>query len=114
MIKALRDDLADASACLEDLVKRLSTMSREEQVDVAARIKAVAKSCEVIDTYVKDNIYKWRKGREGYVLGEIFKAFLKKVTTTRLDQKALKVEEPEIHTKFCKPSDSFPITFEAR
>ena len=114
MQKLVKTSLLEASDALEHLVKALPKMTREEQIDTAARLKAVAKHCEFIDDEVKKVIKNVRKGKEGHVLGELFKAHLAIVPTTRLDQKALKVEETEIYNKYLREDDQIRITFETR
>jgi len=114
MNKQIVTDLADITDALEHLSRRLPTLSREEKVDVAARMRAVAKHADLIDEYVKGEIKAWRKGKEGYVLGEVFKAWLGLVEATRLDQTKLKVEYPKVHEACLKKSTDTRITFEPR
>jgi predicted phage-related endonuclease len=114
MQKLTKADLEDLALILEDLIKRLPEMKREERIDVCARIRTVAKHCKSIEDTVKDEIKAKCKGKEGYVNGEVFKAKLSLVPTTRLDQKALKEENPKVYSLFAKDTEDQRITFEPR
>ena len=114
MNKALQDDLEDAGLTLESMVKRLDKMSKQEQIDLAARLKGIAKNIEIIDRHVKDNVKEWRKGKMGYVLGDVFKAYLNEFPVTRLNQKKLEVEEPTIFAKYRETAPEVRVTFEPR
>ena len=109
-----KSDLEDLTLLLEDLVKRLPEMKREERIDVAARVRTAAKHLKTIDEVVKDEIKKARKGKEGYVMGETFKAKLSLVTTQRLDQKLFKEEQPAMAAQYTKEGEDQRITFEPR
>jgi hypothetical protein len=109
-----KTDLEDLTLLLEDLVKRLPKMERKERIDVAARLKPAAKHIKTIDDAVKAEIKERLKGKEGTVLGEIFKAILKLVPTKRLDQSAFKEAEPETYEQYVKETDDQRISFEAR
>lgn len=114
MLKAVRIDLEDVCDSLEHLAASLGRLTREEKIDVAARLRSAAKTVELIDKSIKEDISTWRKGKPGYVNGEIFKAKYSVSPVNRLDQKALKEEEPAIHAKFTKANDEVRITFEPR
>lgn len=114
MIASVRRDLENVADDLEHLLSTLPRLTREEKVDVAARIRAVAKSAKQIDDIIKADIKEWRKGKKGTVLGEIFKAVLSLVPTTRLDQKALEAEQPKIFAQYLRTSDQVRVTFEPR
>jgi hypothetical protein len=114
MQKSVKTSLLEASDALEHLVKALPKMTREEQIDTAARLKAVAKHCEFIDDEVKKVIKNVRKGNAGFVLGEIFKAKLALVSTTRFDQKAFKEADFRTYEQYLKEDDETRITFEPR
>ena len=114
MQKSVKTSLLEASDALEMLVRLLPKMPREEQIDVAARLKAVAKNCEIIDDVVKADIKKQRKGKEGFVLGELFKAKLAIVPTTRFDEKRFKEADFRTYEQYLKESDQERITFETR
>jgi hypothetical protein len=107
-------DLEDLALLLEDLVKRLPKMKREERIDVAARVRTAAKHLEAIDKIVKDEVKEVRKGKEGYVNGETWKAKLSLVSVTRLDQKALKEVKPNIWNEFAKDNEDQRVSFEPR
>ena|SRR5438045_5957185 len=114
MNKVTRDALDEAGDCIEHLLKKLPNLTLQEQVDVAARVKAVAKNAAAIDEFVKVEIKARRKGKAGTVVGEIFKAVLSLVPTTRLNQKKFEVEEPTIYARYLETNDVTRITFEAR
>lgn len=109
-----KGDLEDLALLLEDLVKRLPNMSRAERIDVAARVRTAAKHLKTIDETVKDEIKASRKGKEGYVNGEEWKALLTLVPVARLDQKALKESNPKVYSLYVKDSEDQRITFEPR
>ena len=109
-----KTDLEDLTLLLEDLVKRLPDMKREERIDVAARVRGAAKHLKTIDETVKTEIKAARKGKEGYVFGENWKAKLTLVPVARLDQKALKEGSPDVYDKYVKDTEDQRITFEGR
>ena len=81
---------------MEHLVRNLPKLTREERVDVAARTRAIAKHCDELDKAVKAEIKEARKGKEGYVKGEQFKAKLTLVPVHRFDQSTFKQERAEL------------------
>jgi predicted phage-related endonuclease len=107
-------DLRDLTEIMEGFAKDYSKMTIEEQIDLAAHLRAVVKTCDVIDKKVKTMIKEKRGGKAGTVMGNLFKAVLKIVPTARLDQKGLKEEEPETYEAFLKTSDDQHVTFELR
>ena len=109
-----KTDLEDLTLILEELVKRLPDMKREERIDVCARVRTAGKHIKTIDETVKDEIKASRKGKEGYVNGEQWKAKLSLVPVTRLDQKAFKEAKPELYVKFSNTAEDQRITFEPR
>lgn len=114
MIVSVKHDLEDVSDAMEHLKAQLPRLTREESVDVAARVRAIAKTAEEIDKAIKAVIKTWRKGKEGTVLGEVFKAVLKLIPTTRFNSKALEAAEPKVYAKYLETDDVTRITFEAR
>ena len=114
MLRAAKIDLADTADALEHLLKLVPKMTREEKVDVAARVRAVHKHAEAIDSLIKGEIKEWRKGKPGTVKGEQWQAILSVVATTRLDGAWLKLERPDIHTAYSKTTDVERITFAPR
>ena len=114
MNTGLKNDLSDATDCMESLAKRFAKLTLAEKIDLGARIKAIAKHCKDMDEAIKDEVKAKRKGKEGYVNGELFKAYLSLVPSSRLDQQKLKVEYPEIHAKCLKEGHDQRITFEPR
>lgn len=109
-----KTDLEDLSLLLEDLVKRLPDMKRGERIDVAARVRTVRKHIESIEETVKAEIKASRRGKEGYVMGEVFKAKLTLVPVNRLDQKALKEGNPRVYNEYVKETQDQRITWEPR
>lgn len=116
MKKSIANDLNDLTIILESLHEKLDkgTISEAELIDVAARLKPIAKHCNVIDEACKAYVKDKRKGIEGTVMGELFKAVLKIVPTKRLDQKALKENEPKIHAEYNMDVEDERVTYELR
>ena len=114
MNKALERDMMDASDATEHLLKRLPEMSMDEKIDVAARLRAIAKNCESIDKLIKDEITQKLKGKPGTVMGDVFKASLAMIPTTRFDQTAFKGAHPDLYDKWTVTKDQQRITFEPR
>lgn len=119
MNTATKNDLEDMAFILEGLVKRLPKLKLQDQIDVGARIRAVAKHAETIKDYVKDEISKKAKdkaevGKPYHVKGEAWAAVVSLVPTTRLDQTMLKVEYPDIHAECSKSKPEQRINFEPR
>lgn len=114
MHKMIDADLTDAVDALEHLIKRLHKQPLETKVDVGARIRGLAKSIEVVDKEIKDEVKEILKQKEGEVTGELFKAILKLVPTTRLDQKLLKAEHPEVYQACLDETEVLRVTYEPR
>ena len=114
MNKAIERDLVDACDALEHLIKKLDGLPLADRIDAAARLKAVVKNAEAIDSEVKDAIKKQTKGKEGTVLGDVFKAVVSMVESKRFNQTAFKTAEPDLYEQYVQASTSPRITFEAR
>jgi len=114
MITSVKNDLSDASESLEHLLKKYADLTIAEKVDVGARVNAIKKNADKLVELVKDDVKAKRKGKEGAVNGEIFKSALTLVPTTRLDQKLLKEERPEVHAEYNREVVDTRITFEPR
>jgi len=114
MKKAQLDDLLELTDILEGFRTKLETMTEADQIDLAARLKPVAKSCELIDDFVKDGIKERLKHKEGVRQGNLFKAVLKLVKVSRLDQKALKEQKPALAAQFTNEGTDERISFELR
>jgi len=112
--KQVERDLSDLTIIMEDFVANLPKLTEPEKIDLAARIKPVAKACESIDKHVKDLIKEKLKHKEGTRLGVLFKAMLKLVPTHRLNQKALKENEPEVFDEYNEDVTDERVTFELR
>lgn len=106
--------MVDALDAIESLRDRLETMSKQEKIDVAARLRAAHKTIEELDESIKDDIKLWLKGAAGTVNGEIFKAILSINPTKRLNQKLLKELQPKIHAKYYEDVDQTTINFKPR
>ena len=114
MLKALRLDLDDLYACIDDLQARLPRMLMSEKVDVAARLGSAKKSIEAMDELIKTEIKDKLKHRAGTLPGENFQAELALVPTTRLDTKALKEGEPETYEAYCKRMEVERVNFKPK
>lgn len=114
MKKQVELDLQDAAAILESLKAGVAGLSRQERIDLAARVCGIAKSAVEIADSIKSDIKVWRRGRKGYVVGEIFKAFLNVFPVQRLDQQKLKVDYPRIYNACLVSEDQQRVTFEPR
>jgi len=107
-------DLADIQDAIESLHKNLGKLPLKAKVDVAARLRAVVKTATAMDEMVKAEIKASLKDKPGFVAGEIFKAALALIPTTRLNQKALELDYPKIYAKYLETKDQARITFEVR
>lgn len=114
MNKKIAIDLVDASEATEHLLKQLPDLSLEDQVDIAARIRAVVKNCEAIDRAIKDGIKKKLKNKDGTVLGDIFKANLAYTEVSRFDTTGFKEAHREQYEKWCVVKSEGRVTFEPR
>lgn len=114
MLKAAKTDLEDLCDAMEHLKAELPRLTLSECVDVAARLRAARKIAEQIDEFIKDSITKKLKHKAGEVRGEVFKANLTLIPTTRLDQRELKEENPDIYERYCHTTTQERITFEPR
>jgi len=114
MNKNVKLDLADLQFSMEDLAANLPNLTMKHKVDVAARLRAVAKACDAIDKAIKDEIKTIRNGEPGTVVGDMFKANLTIVPTTRLDQQKLQVDFPRVYAKCLVKTDVVRISFEPR
>lgn len=114
MNEAIKIDLADMLDAVEHLSKQLPGMAMKAKVDVAARIKAIAKTIEAMDKSIKEDIKSKLGEKDGEVVGEIFKAKLAYNPVTRFDTKAFKEEKPKVYDAFCNTNDEGRVTFEVR
>lgn len=107
-------DLEDLKLIMEGFVAKFSKMPEADKVDLAARLKPIEKSCLAIDKEMKAYVKTKLKHKEGTLLGTLFKAVLKLVPTKRLNQSALKENEPEIHEEYNEDVTDERVTFELR
>ena len=114
MNKAVRIDLEDAAGAIEHLLQVLPEMSIKDKIDACARLRGAAKSLDAFDKAVKDEIKAELRHKDGMLLGSLFKAILKNVQVTRLNQTKLKDERPNLYAMFSETKDESRITFEAR
>lgn len=114
MKPALKRDLVDLSDILENFASKLATLTEADLIDLAARLKPVAKHCKVIDDHVKAMVKDKLDGVEGTRLGGEFKAVMKLVPTTRLNQKLLKEEQPKVHARYNENVVDERVSFELR
>lgn len=114
MKKAVELDLVDLSDIFEGFVKKFDKMTLTERIDLAARIKPVAKVCKDLDDRVKEEIKSIRNGVEGEVLGGMFKAKLTIVPVDRLQQKKLQEEKPKIYAQYLRHDEDERVTYHLR
>jgi hypothetical protein len=114
MNKRLETNLLEVGDVLETFVLKLENMTEEDMIDIAARLKPVAKACKTIDESVKTIVKTKLKHKEGTRYGGLFKAVLKLVATKRLDQSQLKENEPEIYEEYLVEATDERVTFELR
>lgn len=114
MKKALDLDLSDVSTILESFVAKLDKQSEADLIDIAARLKPVAKHIEAIDKHVKALVKEKLHEKEGTRLGGMFKAVLKLVPTSRFQAAAFKEAKPAVYESYCEEKDEIRITFEVR
>jgi predicted phage-related endonuclease len=114
MQKWIDTDLKDISDALEDLKAVLPKLSIEDKIDLAARIGSARKSCEEIDEVVKTEVKRLRKGKVGYVVGELWKAFVNIFPQAHIDSAKLKLEYPAVYQKCLKQIQIQRVTYEAR
>jgi len=109
-----RELLKGISLSLEKLRAIVPKLNLQATVDVGARISAIERITEAMDKAIRDEVESFRRKKPGEVLGSEFKAHLSYCTVARLDQKALKEEEPEIHAEYCKTSKERRIRYVIR
>ena len=114
MNKLTERDLTNIRSILEDLVPQAESMSLPDLVDLAARLKPVAKACKAIDDKAKKEIGLDLDGKPGTVLGGMFKAILNQFPVTRLNQARLETERPRIWASYRETNDEQRITYEVR
>lgn len=107
------DQMADA---IDNLLANFSKMKLADKIDTAAKLKAIAKILEEIDTKVKDLIKAKRKPDEleWEVLGRFFKAKGAVVACERLDQKRLKEHYHDIYKDCLTPGKQDRILYQVR
>lgn len=114
MLKSIKQDLEDACDAFDHLRANFERLTREEQVDVGARLRAAAKAIEAMDDQIKTNIKAWRKNKPGIINGENFKAVLAAIDVNRLDQKAFKIGSPTVYAQYLRADTDLRITFEPK
>lgn len=114
MKKQMELDLADLSEILEGFIKKLDKLSQPELIDLAARLKPIAKHCETIDGHVKEAIKIKLAHMAGELLGTAFVAKLTIIPVARLDVTRLKEEKPTIYNSFLQTNDEQRVTFHLR
>lgn len=107
-------DLKDMAEAMESLQIMFSGLPQALKVDVAAWLHPLIKKAELIDKMVKEEVKAALKDEPGTVNGQMFKAVVKHVQTSRLDQKGLKEAYPKVHAKFYNQIDEPRVTFEVR
>lgn len=107
-------DFKDITEILEKYKSNLDALPEAKLIDLAARLKPVAKHCETIDTYVKDMVKDRLNRSPGSRKGNLFQAILKLVPYSRLMQKELKEAHPRIAANFTDEGTEPRITYELR
>lgn len=110
----LNINLEDLTEIMEYLVKELPTFSFRQRIDVAARLRTVAKHVKSMDELIKEEIKINLKNRPGSAIGEMFTANVTYNPVTRLDQEWLKQDKPKIHADFCVTKNESHVCFEPR
>lgn len=114
MKRSIEQALVDASDALEHLLDNLSSLSLQERIDIAARLKTVADGCSSVDEAVKGEVKKRLKGRAGEVRGVSFKAVVSVVPTECFLSKTLKENDPETYDHYVVTNDVVRATFRPR
>lgn len=114
MNKATTVDLADLTLILEGFNKGKEKMSESDLIDLTARLKPGFKAIEEILDFTKDKVKVKLNHKEGTRNGTLFKAVLTLVKVDRLDQKALKDEEPDTHAAYVRTDTDERVTFVVR
>jgi len=97
---AYEKDLLDACDAMESILAQLDSLKLNAKIDIGARVKAVMKNAEKIDTKIKDEIKTHLAEKPGVVLGEVFKAELKLIDKEFFDQKTFKDERPKLFEEY--------------
>jgi hypothetical protein len=107
-------DLLEVGDILESFTKKLDKYSETDLIDLAARLKPIAKHCETIDEYAKEHV-KEKLGKEaGTVKGKLFVAVRTFITKSYFMQKLFKEEQPKLADKYTEDRQESRITFELR
>lgn len=114
MRKESKEAITNAGAAIEELLGDLDTMSLADKVDLAAWLQPICKNLKAIDAQVKEAVCEHTKHKDGTVFGRAFKAVMKVIMSSRLDQKRFKEERPKLYEQFCKDCESERVTFELR
>ncbi len=114
MKSQVKVDLEDLLSAMESLQMMLGGMPQAVKVDVAARLRSLVKTADLIDAMIKEELKSQLKGKPGVVVGELFKANVAYVATTRLNQKKLELEQPKVYAKYLETKDQARVTFEVR
>lgn len=116
MKKAVDVDLTDLSDILEGLVAKLkqAKFTQAEMIDIAARLKPVAKHCKAIDEEVKEIVKEKLKHKDGTLPGTMFKAILKLIPVKRFNQSKFKEDKPVLFTTYLEDNEDERVTFETR
>src|ERR1700744_1448703 len=114
MKKSIEKDIILLADILEDLTRGIDIMSEADMIDLAARLKPVAKHCETIDTFVKNVVKDKLRHKEGERLGGMFKAVLKLITVNRFKQKLFAEAHPRLTNEFTKEDTDERVIFELR
>jgi len=112
MDKSVDTPVNSLNASIADIQRRLPNMTLKAKIDLAARLKGVAKAAEEIDKGIKEEIKTKLKGVAGVVAGHIFRAVMRVGPQSRVSVQKLKVEYPRVYAKCLEKNDVETITFD--
>ncbi len=114
MVKSVSKNLDTLTKAVEELEAEMPRLTKEEQIDVCARIVSAKHGIERMESDIKAHIWTWRRKTVGYVPGELFKAYLNIFPVSRFNLEKFKLEHPRIHPRFVETAEEGRITFDAR
>ena len=114
MKPTMNNALFEVSDNMDYFVKNLPGLEEADLIDLAARLKPIAKACKAIDEQVKEMVKKKLKHSDGERFGVMFKAVLKLIDTTRFQTSLFKEEQPVMYGKYAKTDTDERVSFEIR
>jgi len=107
-------DLLEVGDILESFTKKLDKYAESDLIDLAARLKPVAKHCKTIDDYVKAHIKDKLGDEAGTVKGKLFQAVRTLFPKEYFLGAVFKEEQPELAAQYTEERQESRITFEPR